>query len=153
MPWEETRVRFRTRDAALPLEAVEADLASARRGRPSPPGPVDLFDQADALFGDMPDGVLIQKDGRIVYANARLVEMLGLESAASLVGTVALELYPESAFESVITRLQSAYFGRPTPARRHPICTPGGEPAEVDVSCLLLQLAGSPMLIEILRAV
>ena len=145
-------MRVRTRETLAvvdpKLSATNADDDGA-----SSPRCGDLFAPADALFGNMPDGVMIQQDGRIVYANAQLAKLLGLESPRPLVGKVALELYPESAFESVIARLQSAYFGRPTPARRHRIRVPGRASAEVDVSCLLLRLSGSPMLIEILRAV
>jgi len=145
-------VRVRTRGS---LAVVDPDLTSAKAEREEAARPRRsyLFEQADALFGDMPDGVMIQLDGRIVYANPQLAKLLGLESPNALVGTVALELYPESAFESVIARIQSAYFGRPAPVRRHPIRVPGCSAAEVDVSCLLLRLAGSPMLIEILRPV
>jgi PAS domain S-box-containing protein len=115
-------------------------------------GCLDLCSQADALFGGMPDGVLIQQDGRILYANRRLASMVGVDDPLRLVGTVALELYPDSEYASAVARIQSAYFGRSTPVDRHRIRAAGGETAIVEVSCLVLRLADAPILIEILRA-
>lgn len=111
----------------------------------------DLFARAEALFGEMPDGVLIQQAGRIVYANRRSAGILGCHEPAQLLGMVALEFYAEADLPSVLARLQSAYFGRPTTASHHVLRRSDGKTAEVEVSCLLLRIADVPMLIEVLR--
>jgi len=137
----------RRMDAALPRRRAGAESPAARGAAFS-----DLYSQAEALFGGLPDGVLVQLGGRIVYANRRLAAMLGLADPARLVGVVAFELYPESELASAIARVQAAYFGRSPPVSRHRIRAPGGESASVEISCLLLRLADAPVLVEILRA-
>lgn len=139
--------------AALPDQGGAGDPAGEPRERGGEPLALDqLHAQADALFGEMPDGVMIQHDGRIVYANREMAALLGLPDARSLLGTVALELYPESAFPAVVSRMQSVYFGRPSPVSRHPVRRADGGFRELEVSSLLIRLAGALMLIEIHRS-
>lgn len=137
--------------AALPDRPGEPAGEPRERGR-EPLALDQLHEQADALFGEMPDGVMIQHDGRIVYANREMAALLGLPDARSLLGTVALELYPESAFPAVVSRMQSVYFGRPSPVSRHPVRRADGGCRELEVSSLLIRLAGALMLIEIHRS-
>jgi PAS domain S-box-containing protein len=106
---------------------------------------------ADALFGDAPDGITIQHGGRIVYANRRMAALTGHSDPAHLIGASSLHLYSEDDLASVLARLQSTYFGRPTPPMRHRIQRTDGEQIEVEVSCLLLTLASTRMLVEVAR--
>jgi hypothetical protein len=68
-----------------------------------------------------------------------------------LIGASSLHLYTEDDLASVLARLQSTYFGRPTPPMRHRIQRTDGEQIEVEVSCLLLTLASTRMLVEVAR--
>src|SRR4029434_1535170 len=53
---------------------------------------VRLRENADALFGDAPDGITLQLGGRIVYANRRMAELVGHSDSDPLLGVVSPHL-------------------------------------------------------------
>lgn len=108
-------------------------------------------EHAEALFGDAPDGITIQHAGRIVYANPRMAALTGHGDPARLIGVSSLHLYSEEDLGLVLARLQSTFFGRPTAPVQHRILRSDGEQIEVEVSCLLLTLASTRMLVEVVR--
>jgi PAS domain S-box-containing protein len=110
-----------------------------------------ILARADALFGDAARGVLIERDGRIVYANPRAAEILGRRDREALLGTIALELYSDASLPAVLARIQCAYFGKLAQPGRHDVLRPDGGRKRVEATCLLLRLYGAPVLVEILR--
>ena len=45
-------------------------------------------EHAEAMFGDAPDGIMLQLDGRIVYANRRMAALTGHADPARLIGRI-----------------------------------------------------------------
>ncbi|HKA13458.1 MAG TPA: PAS domain S-box protein [Myxococcota bacterium] len=107
---------------------------------------------ADALFGDAPDGITMQLAGRIVYANRRMAELTGHGDPAGLVGLSSLHFYAEDDLPPVLARLQSTFFGRPTRPARHRLRRLDGTKIPVEAACMLLSLASSPVLVEVVRS-
>ena len=108
---------------------------------------------ADALFGDAPDGITMQQGGRIVYANRRMAELTGHRDPAKLVGLSSLHFYAEDDLVQVLARLQSTFFGRPTTPARHVLRRLDGTRIRVEAACMLLSLASSPVLVEVVRGI
>jgi PAS domain S-box-containing protein len=108
-------------------------------------------EHAEAMFGDAPDGIMLQLDGRIVYANRRMAALTGHADPAGLIGLSSLHLYCEDELAPVLARLQSTFFGKPTTPARHRMRRTDGSKIEVEVACLLLSLASLPMLVEVVR--
>src|SRR5262245_9360701 len=106
---------------------------------------------ADALFGDAPDGITMQQGGRIVYANRRMAELTGHDDPDGLVGRSPLHFYAEDDLPPVLARLQSTFFGKPTQPARHKLRRVDGSKIPVEAACMLLSLASSPVLVEVVR--
>ena len=146
---EQPTCRRRSRDIA----ELAADSAPTR---PDLEGPLDgsaLRHHAEAMFGDAPDGITLQLDGRIVYANRRMAALTGHGDPAGLIGLSSLHFYSEEELAPVLARLQSTFFGRPTNPARHMMRRLDGSKVEVEVACLLLTLASAPMLVEVVRGI
>jgi PAS domain S-box-containing protein len=112
-----------------------------------------LREHAEAMFGDAPDGITLQLDGRIVYANRRMAALTGHGDPDGLIGLSSLHFYSEDQLAPVLARLQSTFFGKPTSPARHMMRRLDGSKVEVEVACLLLTLASSPMLVEVVRGI
>jgi PAS domain S-box-containing protein len=138
----------RSRDIA----ELAADSAPANRTRTRIDG-TDLREHAEAMFGDAPDGITLQLDGRIVYANRRMAVLTGHGDPAGLIGLSSLHFYSEDELAPVLARLQSTFFGKPTSPVRHVMRRLDGTRVEVEVACLLLSLASAPMLVEVVRGI
>ena len=110
-------------------------------------------EHAEAMFGDAPDGITLQLDGRIVYANRRMATLAGYGDPDGLIGLSSLHFYCEEELAPVLARLQSTFFGKPTIPARHRIRRLDGTKVEVEVACLLLSLASAPMLVEVVRGI
>ena len=123
---------------------------------PDPDRPLDgaiLRRHADAMFGDAPDGITLQLDGRIVYANRRMAALTGHGDPDGLIGLSSLHFYSEDELAPVLARLQSTFFGKPTNPARHIMRRLDGSKVEVEVACLLLTLASAPVLVEVVRGI
>jgi PAS domain S-box-containing protein len=110
-------------------------------------------EHAEAMFGEAPDGITLQLDGRIVYANRRMAALTGHGDPSGLIGLSSLHLYSEDELATVLARLQSTFFGKPTTPVRHRMRRLDGSKVEVEVACLLLSLASAPMLVEVVRGI
>jgi PAS domain S-box-containing protein len=135
------------------IAELAADSASSRPIRRRPFDGAIFRAHAEAMFGDAPDGITLQLDGRIVYANRRMATLTGHDDPAGLLGLSSLHLYSEEELHTVLARLQSTFFGRPTIPARHQMRRLDGSKIEVEVACLLLSLASAPMLVEVVRGI
>ena len=147
---EQPTCRRRSRDfAELAADSAPSDLArlESRLDRDG------LREHAEAMFGDAPDGITLQLDGRIVYANRRMAALTGHGDPDGLIGLSSLHFYSEDELAPVLARLQSTFFGRPTRPARHVMRRLDGSKVEVEVACLLLTLASAPMLVEVVRGI
>lgn len=107
---------------------------------------------AEALFGGLPDGVLVHSRGRIVYANPCMLEILGCRSSQDLVGRCILELYPEEEYPTAVARLQAIAFGGALrQVDRHRLQRTDGQQADVEITALRLPTAMGPLVIEVVR--
>ena len=97
------------------------------------------------------DGITMQQGGRIVYANRRMAELTGHGDPAGLVGLSSLHFYAEDDLTQVLARLQSTFFGKPTTPARHKLRRLDGTKIPVEAACMLLTLASSPVLVEVVR--
>lgn len=114
---------------------------------------VRLRENADALFGDAPDGITLQLGGRIVYANRRMAELVGHGDSDRLLGLSSLHFYCDDDLAPVLARLQSTFFGRPASPARHELRRLDGTKIQVEATCLLLSLSCARVLLEIVRSV
>jgi PAS domain S-box-containing protein len=109
---------------------------------------------AAALFGDLPDAVLIHRGGTIVYANPVAVHWLGASCATQLSGRCILELYADRDYPSAVGRLQSIHFGRsPSVPHRFRLLRLDGSEVELEMSALHLPTAQGSFVVEVLRRV
>lgn len=126
--------------------------ASGVDGIPSSAETRDEFQAwIEALFGDLPDGVVVSRCGRVLYANAPMSDLLGA-SEDDLVGRALLELYPEAERVAVLAHIQSmAFSGRPQAPALSTLRRRDGATRRLEVARLLLPLEDEPLLVEVVR--
>lgn len=136
---------------------AHGELPRSRRSRDLADTAADsaarLRENADALFGDAPDGITLQLGGRIVYANRRMAELVGHGDPDRLLGLSSLHFYCADDLAPVLARLQSTFFGRPASPARHELRRLDGTKIQVEATCLLLSLSCARVLLKILRSV
>jgi PAS domain S-box-containing protein len=103
------------------------------------------------LVESAPEGILVERDLRILYVNAAAVTMFGAASAAGLQGRDALELV--SAEDRAAVRERSALVaGRaPVPPVERPYLRVDGKPFPVEVSAAPIEYDGQPANLVFLR--
>jgi PAS domain S-box-containing protein len=121
-------------------------------------GPGHPNEQDESAFRKMvegaPDGVVISRDGVVLYANPVAVRMLGYDSPAELVGgSMARFLEPESlaVMRRRIERMR-ATGSSPTP-REYPAKCRDGTVINVEISSIFIDYEGKPAVLAFARDV
>jgi PAS domain S-box-containing protein len=109
--------------------------------------------RAEACFGRAAHGMTLQLNGRIVYANRRMAELVGHGDPARLIGRSSLHFYCEDDLAAALERVRAAYFGRAGAPVRHGLRRVDGSEIEVEAICWLLSLSCARGVVEIVRRV
>jgi PAS domain S-box-containing protein len=104
------------------------------------------------LVAGLPDGVFIERDGRVVYANRALATMLGYDDSAAMIGTSVDDLFAPRARALVTPRLrQAAAMDTATPPLELEMLTRDGRAREVETAELRVQFEGRPAVVVLVR--
>ena len=80
----------------------------ARRGRRGERGDADTADlRFQRLVDRSPDGIVVHRDGRIVYVNATAVRWVGAQYADQVRGHLFTDFLHPHSVEPALTRMQS----------------------------------------------
>ncbi len=104
------------------------------------------------LMEDLPDGIFIQRNGIIEYVNARLVAMMGGDSAADFVGKDSLVLFHPDDHEDVRARralLRNS--GNADHAERQHLVRRDGTPFYAEGTGTRIDWQGGPAVLVVLR--
>jgi PAS domain S-box-containing protein len=112
-----------------------------------------VLERAENCFGSASHGVTLQLDGRIVYANPRMAELVGYGHPRRLIGRCALDFYCEEDLAAALARTRDAFFGRSGEPVRHGLRRVDGREIEVEAMCWLLSLSCMRGVVEIVRRV
>ena len=134
-----TEVHRTSRDATARVESALALAETGQRYR--------------ALVEQMPDGIMLHVDGRVVFANASAARLLAADSAEQLLGVPALELIGPDSRQAARARLATLLQGGTVPVLRHQLLRLDGTEVTADVSGSLVQLDGQRAVQNVLRDV
>jgi PAS domain S-box-containing protein len=103
-------------DAAVEVDALRRRVAELEAllddGANSSRELSRLEDAESQIFALLPDAILINRDGKIVFANPAAVKMFGAKSMADLVGMSSIELAHPDERERIQARRQSVLGGQ-----------------------------------------
>jgi PAS domain S-box-containing protein len=102
----------------------------------------------------LPDGVVVHRDGRILYVNPEIVRCLGHDSAADLVGRpVADIIHPDDRVEVANRVALIAATGEPLPMREDRFLKRDGSVGMAEVVALQVTFDGAPATVALSRDV
>ena len=103
------------------------------------------------LIEKSPDAILVNRDGKIVYANPKLLALLGYDEAEELLGKPNMTIVHPDDQKTVVERVQTLSEGRLTlPAEIHLVRRDGATlPAET--ASITIQFEGNPAIMVSLR--
>lgn len=137
-----------TRVAGLLVDASERHAAEAKLRRSE--------ESFRAIIESSPDGVLVHRFGRIVFANRAAARLWcrgeGEPDGASLVGRPVLELFPEAERAAVAEQIRAAEAGQHS-TRQTSFTRSDDSSGHVDLSMMPLIFDGEPALASIARDV
>lgn len=99
----------------------------------------------------LPDGVFINRDGRVAYANRALSSLLGYADPAALVGTPITQLYHPDDMPTILERIRVLESGGAVPPRELRIACRDGSFCEVETTGIRVQFEDRPAIIVIVR--
>lgn len=104
-----------------------------------------------ALIEGVPFGVVVHRDGLIVYANPAGRALLGYDADDGLLGRSALSLVHPEDRPIVLERIERERRGEAVPAIEERFIRRDGSMVHVEVSALPVQYDGAPALLAIVR--
>lgn len=105
-----------------------------------------------ALIEQSPEGIVVHREGRVVYANPARARMLGYRSADELIGTRTEHLVHPEDRPKALENVRALSRGRQTP--RHHLCRllrKDGSPVEAEVIVLAITFEGEPAVLASAR--
>lgn len=93
------------------------------------------------MIESSPDGIYISQGGKVVYANQALIEMLGANTAADLVGQQCTTIIHSHFQERLHQFKQTKEFSKPLPLI---FLRMDGQPIEVEISLAAIEYRGQP---------
>lgn len=105
-----------------------------------------------ALIEQSPDGIIVHRDGHIVYANPAQVHMTGYRSADELIGMRTEQLAPPEERREALEIIEAASTGLQTSARHlRRMLRKDGSVVEVELIVLSITFEGEPALLASVR--
>ena len=106
---------------------------------------------AEQLLQRNEDGILIHRNGQILFCNPKLGKMVGAKKAEHLVGTAVIDLIHDSDRSSAEKYMKTnrSRRGQPTPELR--LLRIDGDPLTVEMKSFPLMLQGSRVVVSMLR--
>jgi PAS domain S-box-containing protein len=108
--------------------------------------------QFRGLMEQLPDGVFIHHQGRIVYANQALTSLLGYGDPAALVGKTLSALYHPDDMATVLERVRMLRSGRAQPPRELRMLHHDGSVCDVETAAIQAHFEEKLGIIVIVRA-
>ena len=107
--------------------------------------------QFRGLIERMPDGVLVDRDGRVAYANGALATLLGYDDAAALVGRPLAELLHPDDRPAVAERRRRLQGGFAEPPQELRLVRRDGSTCSAETTGIQLQFDEQPGIVVIVR--
>ena len=105
-----------------------------------------------ALIEQSPDAVIVHRDGTIIYANAKIVALLGRTSATELIGAQLLGIIHPDDRDMVRARVDSIVeTGVGTPVREIRLVRADGAVRITEVSAIQIDFDGAPSIVATAR--
>ena len=98
-----------------------------------------------------PDGIMVHANGKVVFANARLAEIVGVASADSLVGTSAIDLVPPDERTRVMERREQIVAGETTVLAEGKFVRYDGSFTHVERTGVAITWDGKPSILVMIR--
>lgn len=127
------------RDITVRREAEQRLRESERRYR-------QVFDQ-------LPDGIVISRDGRILFANQALARLIGVRSRDELIGRNVLDFVPTDRQQDHIERGNRALSGNPMPLAECALLRPDGSVVPVETISTRTMYERAPAVQTMVRAI
>jgi PAS domain S-box-containing protein len=107
-----------------------------------------------ALIELLPDGVVVHRDGRILYVNPEGVRRLGYDSPADLIGRPVVEIVHPDERAAIASRLAHiAATGEPLPMREERLLKRDGSVMMAEVVAMQVTFDGAPAIAALSRDV
>jgi len=105
------------------------------------------------LVDNMPDGVVVHRNGTIRFANLAAINMFGGKSAKDIVGKKAIELVHPTYRQKVLARIELAVKGEKADLTENRLVRLDGEPFEAEVVGIPVMFEGEKSVMVILQDV
>ncbi len=143
---------FQAEGIALRLPSLERTLAARSEQARMAQALRESDERYQALLELSPDGVVVHRDGRIVFANPQAAAIVGAEHPERLHGVDILDLiHPDERHRAVQRRMDVERRGRPLPFERRTIVRLDGTPAVVEIGAIPLPFQGQPAIQSVVR--
>ena len=104
-----------------------------------------------ALIDDAPDGMLVQRDGKVVYANRSLLALLGYDAASEVIGRAMLDLVRPDQHELAVRRLVHTDGAPFAASQDYVFLARGGREVPIELRSTLITFDSQPSLLAICR--
>jgi PAS domain S-box-containing protein len=106
-----------------------------------------------ALVENCPDAVAVHRSGRFIFANRRMLDLLGYENAPDLVGTLLLESIHPDDYAVVIEDVRALAGGaaEALPLREVRLLRRDGKAVVAELASLTLSFEGEPAIFAVVR--
>lgn len=108
-------------------------------------------EQFRILVEECPDGILIHRDGVILYANPAGARLWGAENAGELVGEAVLDLVNPASRDVTRERIAALHDGKSFGVLEQQIIRRDGTTIDVESSAVLITLDGKPAVEAVVR--
>jgi len=106
------------------------------------------------LIEDSPDGMLVHRDGNLIYVNRQMAKMLGVTDPAKLVGKPVLDIVHADLRTTIAQRIsQVVATGRPSPPRDVRLQRADGGVFVAEMTGVLVEFDGAPAVVVVARDV
>jgi two-component system NtrC family sensor kinase len=106
------------------------------------------------LIEDSPDGIMVHREGRIVYVNRQMCQMLACRDPAGLLGKPVLEVVHPDVRPAIAARIQQVVSsGRPSPPRDVRLLRQDGGVFVAEMTGVVIEFDGAPAVVAVARDV
>ncbi len=142
VPTEDDRKILHIIAAAISLEEERQHAEAALR---------ESEERYRLMVENLPDAILVHREGRILYANAAAVRLAGAQTAEQLLGTSVMDRVHPSCRAQVQQRLQTVKQGSSVPLREEKILRLDGASVDAEITGSLVLFQGRPAVQVLVR--